>query len=257
MTPLHHLKRSLGTLLALGLILLVSLFVVRSLAGLGTQPTASPPENAGQASTVAGATNTAQGQDGAKPATPTLNSPTEIPVAAAGKRPPACTFPLADIKPVESQSVRYTFSEPKVVLASQTTLGVANWLPDGKHLLITRDLPNSARQSIEVLNMLSGETDKYAERDGSQKPLWLPGLQAVVYDAFVWSNEKSPSVERVELWMSRGPDSQPEKIASDIFSTSVSLDGNQVFFFSPSAGSMLQTWSVNTQKTQPVPLNME
>ena len=44
MTPLHHLKRSLATLLALGLILLVSLFVVRSLAGLGTQPAASPPE---------------------------------------------------------------------------------------------------------------------------------------------------------------------------------------------------------------------
>lgn len=197
---------------------------------------------------------TTPGQNAEQTAIPFIGLPTVTPTMAPEKRPPACAFPLAGITTAEPQPTTYTFSEPQVVLTSQTPLGVAGWLPDGGHLLITRDLPNSASQSIEVLDVLSGETVKYAERDGAQKPLWLPALQAVVYDTDVMSNG---TVERVDLWMSRGPASQPEQIASDIFSTSISPDGNQVLYFSRLAGGALQTWRVGTQKEQSIPLNME
>ncbi len=200
---------------------------------------------------------TTPGQNVEYTAIPFIGLPTVTPTMAPEKRPPACAFPLAGITTAEPQPTTYTFSEPQVVLTSQTPLGVASWLPDGGHLLITRDLPNSAWQSIEVLDVLSGETVKYAERDGPGKPFWLSGLQAVIYSSDIMRNDDPGAVDRIELWMSRGPDSQPEKIVSDISSTSVSPNGNQVFFFSPSGGSVLQTWSADTQQAQPVLLNME
>lgn len=193
--------------------------------------------------------------------TATLPQPTRTPFSVvstlAGKRPPQCTFPLAGIKPATVQPKTYTFLEPQVVLTSQTPLGVAEWLPDGEHLLITRDLPNSARQSIEVLNVRSGKTVKYAERDGPGKPFWLPDLQAVGYESYVWTNEKYPSVERTELWLSRGSTSQPERIAPDVFSASLSPDGKQIFFFSSSVENVLQKWSIGTRQTRSIPLKLE
>ena len=242
MTPLHHLKRSLATLLALGLILLVSLFVVRSLAGLGTQP-ATNALSTGIAETTLWATNTPQGQEGAKPATPTLNPPTAAP-AATGKRPPACTFPLADIKPVESQPKTYIFSEPRIVLASQIAIGIASWLPDSERLLITRQSQNG-RQIIETINYHTGETKIYAEREGENgKPIWLSELDAIAYATAVQ--------DHYELWISDGgiQEKRNAMIVGDVSGWSLATDGKELVYFSPAIGEIPQIWNLITNSVQ-------
>lgn len=244
MTPQHHLKRSLGTLLALGLILLVSLFVVRSLAGLGTQPAAAPPENAGQAATVAGVTNTPQGQEGAKPAATTLNPPTAAP-AATGKRPPACTFPLADIKPVESQPETYIFSEPQIVLSHPENLyDIVEWLPDNQQVLVTQDLNNArengqpTKQSIELYNPETGDVQVYAIRYRIQEPpLWHPELRAVVYPTMNFmgfeENENKLKFTR-QAWVSYGNPDAVQMLADNLeqFPLSIKPGNGQIVYLS-------------------------
>ncbi len=246
MTPLRHLTRLLGTLLALGLILLVSLFVVRSLAGLGTQPGASPPENAGQATTVAGATNTALGQEGAKPAATTLNPPTEL--SPTGKRPPACTFPLADIQPVESQPKTYIFSEPQIVIANKNALRIAGWLPDNETLLITRRLPESVLESIETFNIRNAKTKEYAVYDGSDLPIWLEGLQATAYLTRLMNSQKTFEAGSYELWLSYGSTETQKLISANASLHSVALHGDRLWFLSSTENVYPEVWDIDSQK---------
>ena len=253
MTPLHHLKRSLVTLLALGLILLVSLFVVRSLAGLGTQPATTAVSTSsttalstGIPETTLWATNTPQGQEGVKPATP--NPPTEL--LPTGKRPPACTFPLADIKPVESQPETYTFSEPRIVLTSETAIGIASWLPDSERLLITRQSQNG-RQTIETINYRTGETKIYAEREGENgKPIWLSELDAIAYATDVQGH--------YELWISDGgvQEKKNAMVVSDVSGWSLASDGKELVYFSPAIGEIPQIWNLSTNSFQDSGVNL-
>jgi hypothetical protein len=131
--------------------------------------------------------------------TPTPSQPTEanapaLPAAVnteedsamKPKQPPACTFPLAEIKAEESIPEEYTFSEPKVVLTAPqgNIYHIAEWLPDNQQILMTEEIGNSSDslESIVLYNPVTGESKVYATRPITyQSPAWQPELDAVVY----------------------------------------------------------------------------
>ncbi|MCS7221394.1 MAG: hypothetical protein RML36_08785 [Anaerolineae bacterium] len=58
------------------------------------------------------------------------------------------------------------------MLTHLAAIGIAGWLSDDQQLLITRDVPGTNRQSIDVFDIKTGELITYAEREGnSGKPV--------------------------------------------------------------------------------------
>jgi hypothetical protein len=163
----NNIKGTLEILLVIGLILIIPLF-------FAVKTTANQP---------------------AARKTPTPPAPTAISTLendrAKGKQPPACTFPLAEIKAEESKPEEYTFSEPQVVLTAPkgNFLDVAEWLPDNQQILVTEDLFNQrvdnntvSQQSISLYNIDTGESKLYAMRAiAYEPPIWLPDINAVMY----------------------------------------------------------------------------
>ncbi|MCS7016821.1 MAG: hypothetical protein NZM42_11975 [Gemmatales bacterium] len=155
------------------------------------------------------------------PATPTLPAPPTAPV-------PPCTFggqpaPVEPGYPLEA----YRFSEPQIVLTHPAAIGIAGWLPDGQHLLITRQIPGQPRESVEVFDMRTGEVQRYGERHSLPgKPVWLAAHQAVAFA------DVGPD-KQVVLRISRGETGSMETPVSDLGSSflAASPDGSQVVFF--------------------------
>lgn len=116
------------------------------------------------------------------PATPTPPGSPSTPTAAPTPIP-RCTFVASPASlepglPLEA----YQFFEPKIVLTHPAAIGIAGWLPDGQHLLITRQLPDQSREYIEVFNISTSELQRYGERHSLPgKPVWLAALQAVAF----------------------------------------------------------------------------
>jgi len=77
---------------------------------------------------------------------------------------------------------KYVFSEPQVTLTHTDAIEVVGWLPDGERLLIIRRIPKTSRETIELYNTTTGESQWYAERLSlSSKPIWLAAQQAVAF----------------------------------------------------------------------------
>jgi hypothetical protein len=166
-------------------------------------------------------------------------------------QPPACQFGGGPTpEPTGPTLNDYVFSEPQVVLTSTTALGIAAWLPDNERLLITRRLPESNIEAIETFNVRTGETRLYAEKDGTNKPLWLPGLQAVAYVTLVGKSDNPLVFGHDELWISYGSPQQTEQVLAEISNFSLAADGEQLMYFSPSTGDVPITWSAATKTTQ-------
>lgn len=102
------------------------------------------------------------------------------------------------------------FSEPSVVLADPNEMyNIAQWLPDNRRALITRDHLDANHlhveyESIELFNPRTGKTEVYATRDWqpSFPPAWVPGLNAVVYqsnlvlsEAYYRNGKLSPNID--------------------------------------------------------------
>ncbi|MGQ9854859.1 MAG: hypothetical protein ACUVTG_15840, partial [Candidatus Oleimicrobiaceae bacterium] len=182
------------------------------------------------------------------PASPTLPAlpatPTVAPIPV-----PRCTFaarpaPAEPGPPLEA----YRFFEPQAVLTHTSAIGIAGWLPDGQHLLITRDIPGIDRNRIEVFNVRTAELKTYAEREGySGKPVWLSALRAVAYATFV---EQHP-----ELWISHGDPQQVERLAPEVWGLSLAVepDGKHLWYFSEP--DRPQRLNVETRAVQPAPLD--
>jgi len=161
--------------------------------------------------------------------TATLPPPTETPYASPtpmGKRPPQCTFPLPQTTFEEPIPQEYAFSEPKVVLTSNTTIGIVEWLPDSQRVLITKDFQDENRQTIEVFNPMTGERQVYAERTRiDSPPVWSEELNAVIYpDSQVLKVTRRsgtlPLIEfRRQLWLSQGNPQNAQSI-EDVLLTS-------------------------------------
>ena len=157
----------------------------------------------------------------------------------------------------------YRFSEPRVVLTHPSAIGIAGWLPDGQHLLITRDLPGTNRQFIETFNVRTGELNPYAERDGSSgKPVWLPSLKAVAYITLVAEKDQEPPiVYHPELWLSDGSPQQVEHLTSDIWwewwgTLAVEPNGKRLWYFSRSEPDRPQVFDGESRVIQTAPWNV-
>ena len=116
------------------------------------------------------------------PATPTPSGPPATPPVVPTPVPP-CTFagksaPAEPGPPLET----YQFAEPRVVLTHTSAIGIAGWLPDGQRLLITKEIPGTNRQVIEIFNARTGEEFVYAERLSlTGPPVWLSSPESVVF----------------------------------------------------------------------------
>ncbi len=193
------------------------------------------------------------------PATPTPPGPPATPTVAPTPIP-RCTFaarpaPVEPGPPLEA----YQFSEPKIVLTHPAAIGIAGWLPDGQRLLITRDVPGTNRQSIDVLDVQTGELSTYAEREGSSgKPVWLAALKAVAYLTLVAEKgEEQPIRYHPELWISYGSPQRVECLISDVWGAlAVEPDGKRLWYFSRANLDRPQQLNVETKAIQPAPLDL-
>jgi hypothetical protein len=143
---------------------------------------------------------------------------------------PPCEFPLTSSEEIVPNDAlaNFQFSEPQIIYSSATGVGIADWLPDGESLLLTRET-TYGKQIIETFNIISGESHIYAERHyAGGKPIWIEELNAVAFTTFVQDHE--------ELWLSYGDPNQTELLSPDIFSLSLTKIGNKLLFFSPSRG---------------------
>lgn len=159
--------------------------------------------------------------------TPTPAAPAPIPTVAPTPIP-RCDFTPSAAPSEPKQSIdRYSFSEPQVVLTHTSAIGIAGWLPDSQRILITRDVPGQARQSVETFDSKTGELLRYGERYGfPTKPIWLAAEQGVAF------TDATPD-KQIVLRMSRGANRPAEDVVSGLASPYVaaSPDGRQLLFF--------------------------
>ncbi len=193
------------------------------------------------------------------PGTPTPSGPPVTPTVAPTPVP-RCTFAARPVPAEPGPPLdAYHFSEPQVVLTYTSAIGVAGWLPDGQRLLITRDIPGTNRNSIDILDVRTGALHTYAERNGSSgKPVWLPTLQAVAYITLVeGKGEEQPIRYYPELRLSYGHPQQVERLTSDIGGTlAVAPDGKQLWYFSRAEPDRPQVFDGETRAIQTVPWNI-
>ncbi len=176
------------------------------------------------------------------PPAPT-STPTPIPRCAVAARP----APAEPAAPLET----YRFSEPQVVLTHTSAIGIAGWLPDGQHLLITRLIPDQPREYIEVFNPQTGELRRYGERHSLPgKPVWLAAHQAVAFA------DVAPDQQLV-LRISRG-ETAIETPVSGLGSSflAASPDGQQVVFFTQTAPNRPEVFDVAQARRQSYPLTL-
>jgi len=235
-----NFKGWLEILLAIAAIIIIPLFfAIRSQAGQTANTNIQP---------VSG-TGTPPGVIFASPplSTPTVALPTAAPVAANGKEPPPCTFPLVQIKTVASTSENYTFSGPQVALTAPkgNFYHIIQWIPDNQQVLITEDLLGSyvyqnntvPQQSISLYNAVTGASKVYAIRpeEFQDSPAWNPALSAVVYPATNYTSiDKAHHTGQFtrQLWISHGDPNAVQKLADNLspFSFGIKPDGSQMIY---------------------------
>jgi hypothetical protein len=180
--------------------------------------------------------------------TPTINS----------VKPPKCNF-INSTLPNESlpNDIReYTFSQPKVILTSETLLGIVGWLPDNNRILLTED-SFMGTQKIFSYDISTGNIQEYAERSissTSSKPIWIDELSAVVFTDRANPNEGLGIKE--DLRISYGDPQSIKILVPDIYGGSLSSNGNELAFFSPSKGGWTQVWSVDSMGVRSLLLDM-
>jgi hypothetical protein len=255
----RKLKDLFETLLVIGAILLIPLFfAMRSQAAQKANDATATAEIGGLAATetaqaLAYPTATPLGLNAGKAASPTAAPPTAAPAVAAGKQPPACTFPLANITVTESKPENYTFSKPQVVLTAKpgSPYEIFEWLPDNQQILMGEDLRDNlkpgqpAQQSIQLYNPETGEVKVYATRTfTTESPFWQPDLNAVVYPAmnFLGSDKTTyhPIFTR-QLWVSYGDPKTAQMLVDNMsqFPIVAKPGGSEMLYFSDKKVSKL------------------
>jgi hypothetical protein len=231
-------KGLIETLVVIGLILIIPLFfAIRSQAGQMADATTPIP----------GVTKIPGGTSTPLPvSTATIALPTAAPVVANGKEPPACSFPLTQIKMAQSAPQNYTFSNPQVVLtAPQGNLySIVEWLPDNQRVLITERLFNNTlngendKQSIMLYSPETNKSNVYAVRRYLQDPpAWQEGANAVVYPNmnFLGFDQNTHALKFTrQVWVSYGEPNTVQMLADNLpqFPISVKPDGSETLYFS-------------------------
>ena len=184
-------------------------------------------------------------------------------VTATLNKPPACQFNNTAPSASSPSATSYTFSEPAVVYTRTGSgiLSIYGWLPDSSQLMINDYDENIHRYTIEVLDVQTGKTRRYVERQSPGWIGWLPQLQALAYVDSEHVNSAMGTVRR-DLWISRGDPKQATRVASGINSDSlaVSSDGRLTFFnedqSNQPSGSQLQQLDIAIQAKQVTSLDL-
>jgi hypothetical protein len=228
MKKTRNTRGIIETLLVIGLILLILLFFSMRTAAEQNIP-APQPTTVNMPTLPTAVENTPEESEAQKP-----------------KQPPACTFPLAEIKTPESTPESYTFSEPQVVLtASEGNLyGIVAWTPDNQHVLITEDLnssyvesnSNTPQQSISLYNPETSELNIYAIRQRTEEPpSWNPALNAVVYPVMNYFNidRRSHSYKLTrQIWVSYGDPNTAQLLDDNLSQIPLAIkpDGSELLY---------------------------
>jgi dipeptidyl aminopeptidase/acylaminoacyl peptidase len=186
-------------------------------------------------------------QAGAQPVTQisplAVETPTASPKVMA--TPALAELPLCQFNSVPTSTASapplgsYVVSEPKVVLTSTGTIGIAQWLPDNERLLLTRDVPGVNRQSVETFNVRDSQTNTYAERERNDaKPVWLSVLNGAAFT--------SATNKQNELLMSQGSSKSAQQLSAGLSSIFLATDpgGQQLLYL---VGNQLQRQEVLSQ----------
>jgi hypothetical protein len=176
--------------------------------------------------------------------TPTVPIP---PTATSTLQPPACTFPLANVKYPESEPEEYTFSEPQVVLTAPqgNALEVAQWLPDNQQVLVTEYLRDQyvesndtvPQHSISLYNLETGESKLYTTHyPAGALPIWMPTINGVVYSSANYTQiDKLHGVYQYvrQLGVSYGNPDTAQLLADNLSKTTllVKPDGSEILYF--------------------------
>lgn len=129
-------------------------------------------------------------------------------------QPPLCQFEgKASTQPEKPLDLdQFVFSEPKVILSDKPAIEIIEWLPDNQHLLL--HIRNQPKQSIEVLDILTGQTEVYADNlQNASQIHWVAAENAVVYiDA---KTQEFSGVDQYGVWLSRGKGEPPQLLLED------------------------------------------
>jgi len=127
-------------------------------------------------------------------------TPTRVPLCA----PSALAI---DQQPPEQDAALETlvFGDPQVILTDTAPIDIAGWMPDGRNLLLVRQLPGQQAQAIETFDIGSGRSVRYAEAI-----LWADQVFPLAQGRGVGFMDQSRVVEGqaadgIDLKVSRGP----------------------------------------------------
>ena len=202
------MKRSLNVAGGLlGLLVLVALIISLTLTFRGLQKEAkpasqvfqSPIETPTQPPYPPPTTPTPSGP----PSTPTM-TPVRVPICAFASRAEA----VAPVPPLGA----YQFSNPKVILTNKYGMSIRGWASDNRRLLVVR---NGVPQKLDVFDTQTGEVITYAKREHDGPAFWLRDRhdkkEVVAYmKRKTVMDGQGASHFRYEVWMTRGPGSQPQ-----------------------------------------------
>jgi hypothetical protein len=158
--------------------------------------------------------------------TPTPTPPPSQP-GPTPTRVPLCT-PLAgasdDQPPAEESALdALAFGDPQVILTDTAPIDIAGWMPDGRNLLLVRQVPGQQAQAIESFDIRSGRTVRYAEAvtdAGQVFPLAQGQGVGFMDQAGMVEGQASPGVD---LKVSHGP-GQVQPVVRDVPFRAMAVD---------------------------------
>lgn len=145
---------------------------------------------------------------------PTPVGPTLTPPATPPYQPPLCKFEgdVAGKPAAPSQLDEFLFSNPEVIFSREAPIEIIEWLPDNRHLLL--HIRHQTRQSIEVLDTATGQTEVYANNlQSANQVRWVANENAVVYTDH--KTQEFSGVDQYGLWLSRGQEQEPQLLLED------------------------------------------
>lgn len=178
--------------------------------------------------------------------------PTEPVVPMCVFTPPPGSIPDEPVVPLSA----YTFSPPQVVVTNTAPLGIQQWLPDSKTILITRFVDDGS--VLELLNTSTREITRRIGPDSSfVAPRWLPEEQT----AFWLELGSRHHVTEPGLWLqSFNPAGKRRLSESGLTGGSITHDvspnGKEFVFMSSPGGTQPLIWNQESKTLRALPVDL-
>ena len=237
----------------LGLLALIALVIALILTFGEMRRVAEPTPQAYPLSIEQGPLAASTAQLDSQSVPETFQSPLPPPTPPGPPGVPLCDFtaapePDAFGPPLDA----FVSSQLQVVMTHKAAIGIASPLPDGESLLITRDVPGTDRQTIEIFNIRTGESRVYAERTGNNgKPVWLAALEAAAYSTLVG--------QQYELRISQGDAKQTERVAPSVEGLSLAAgpEGRRLLYLPGPTSNRPEVWGGANRSTESLQVNLD